>query len=81
MKRYIPYEKLSAKKQREINSVYRNTWTRSPVTRVKPSGKIYNRKKAPKGFIKYSFLCLLFFSRLIKTLAELNHGKRFYIEY
>jgi hypothetical protein len=26
----------------------RKTWTRSPVTKVKPSDKIYNRKKVNK---------------------------------
>jgi len=41
-----PYEKLSKKAQREINSQKRGDWNGvRPVTKVVPSGKLYNRKK------------------------------------
>ena len=33
MEKFIPYEKLSKKKQRELNAALRGTWTISPVTR------------------------------------------------
>ena len=37
--------KLSKKAQREENRKRREFWPMSPVTRVKESRKIYNRKK------------------------------------
>lgn len=49
MEKYVPFEKLSKKKQREINSRRRNTWgSISPVTRKPSSPKAYNRQKALK---------------------------------
>jgi len=46
MKRFIVYDKLSKKRQRELNNEKRGTWGNiNPVTKVKPSGKIYSRKK------------------------------------
>lgn len=45
MDRFIEYEKLSKKKQKEINNAKRGTWGNiKPVTKVKPSAKVYNRK-------------------------------------
>ena len=47
MKVFIPYEKLSKKKQREIDKQKRGTWgALSPVTRKPENKKAYNRKKA-----------------------------------
>ena len=47
MEKFIPYEKLSKKKQREFNLKQRGTWgALNPVTRKVESKKIYNRKKA-----------------------------------
>ena len=37
--------KQSKKTQKEYFSQKRNTWPMSPVTKVKPSNKVYNRKK------------------------------------
>ena len=45
MEKFIPYEKLSKKKQKELNSKKRNTWNISPVTRKPPNPKAYNRNK------------------------------------
>ena len=45
MTRHISYNKLSAKKRRAANAARRREWGFSPVTRVKQSGKIYNRKR------------------------------------
>ena len=48
MEKFIPYEKLSKKKQREIDRTKRSSWGQlSPVTRKAHSLKAYNRKKKP----------------------------------
>lgn len=41
----ISKSKMSKKAQKELNNQKRVTWGFSPVSRVKPSKKIYNRKK------------------------------------
>jgi len=47
MEKFIPYEKLSKKKQRELNKAKRNTWgSMNPVTRKPENSKAYNRRKA-----------------------------------
>ena len=47
MEKFIPYEKLSKKKQRELNRRKRGTWGElSPVTRKPENPKAYNRRKA-----------------------------------
>ena len=46
MEKFIPYEKLSKKKQRELNAALRGTWTINPVTRKPANPKAYNRKTA-----------------------------------
>ena len=47
MEKFIPYEKLSKKKRRELDRKNRNDWGElKPVTRKIESGKIYKRKKA-----------------------------------
>ena len=49
MEKFIPFEKLSKKKQRELNAKKRNTWGPvSPVTRKPENPKAYNRQKAQK---------------------------------
>ena len=48
MKKYIPYEKLSKKKKRELDAGKRTVWAISPVTRRPENPKAYNRKKAQK---------------------------------
>lgn len=49
MAKFIPYEKLSKKKQRELDLKQRTTWgSLNPVTRRPPNPKAYNRKKARK---------------------------------
>ena len=46
MEKFIAYEKLSKKKQKELNKAKRGTWgVMSPITKVKPSAKVYKRKK------------------------------------
>ena len=49
MEKYIPYEKLSKKKQRELNARRRGSWNGlDPVTRKAKNPKAYNRQKARK---------------------------------
>lgn len=47
MQKFVPFEKLSKKKQRELNKKQRGSWgSINPVSRKVESAKIYNRKKA-----------------------------------
>ena len=49
MEKFIPYEKLSKKKQRELNAQKRGTWYGiDPVTRKSKNEKAYDRRKARK---------------------------------
>ena len=49
MEKYIPYEKLSKKKRRELDARQRGSWNGfSPVTRRPENPKAYNRQKARK---------------------------------
>ena len=49
MEKFIPYEKLSPKKKREIDRAKRGSWYGiNPVTRKPPNPKAYNRRKARK---------------------------------
>jgi hypothetical protein len=45
MKKFIPYEKLSPKRQKELSKLRRKTWgALNPVTRKAANPKAYNRK-------------------------------------
>ena len=49
MKTTIPYQKLSKKKQRELDAGRRATWGEiNPVTRRPENPKAYNRRKAQR---------------------------------
>lgn len=48
MTKFISLNKLSAKKRKAIIAANRRTWGINPVTRVKQSGKTYNRKRTRK---------------------------------
>ena len=43
--KFIPYEKLSKKKQKMLNKEKRNNWSINPTTRVVPDNTKYNRSK------------------------------------
>jgi hypothetical protein len=46
MKKFVPFEKLSKKKQREINRLKRSDWGNlNPATRKSENKTTYNRKK------------------------------------
>ena len=47
MEKFIPYEKLSKKEKRRLDSQRRTTWGAfSPITRKPENSKAYNRSKA-----------------------------------
>ncbi|MGN1307949.1 MAG: hypothetical protein ACI4V3_09805 [Faecousia sp.] len=47
MEKMIPYEKLSKKKKRALDTMRRGTWGAiKPVTRKPKNSRAYNRKKA-----------------------------------
>ena len=61
MEKFIPYEKLSKKKKRELDKVRRGTWGElSPVTRKAQSAKVYDRNKARKKIFDDSSFVLCF---------------------
>lgn len=65
MEKYIPFEKLSKKKKREMNAKQRSTWgCMNPVTRKPNPPKAYNRRKALKwnddsSSVPFSNICRL----------------------
>ncbi len=46
MNKYIPYTKLGKKAQKKFNKERREEWSIQPITKVIPSKKVYDRKKA-----------------------------------
>ena len=47
MEKFVPYEKLSKKKKRELDTKRRGSWYGvNPVTRKSENPKAYNRRKA-----------------------------------
>ncbi len=49
MEKFIPFEKLSKRKQRELMAKKRRTWgSVNPVTRKPENPKVYKRHKAQK---------------------------------
>ena len=49
MEKFIPYEKLSKQKKRDLNKDRRRTWGAiNPITRRTENPKAYNRKKSQK---------------------------------
>ncbi len=65
MKKFVPYEKLSKSKKRELDRKKRVTWgSVNPVTRKVESKKHYKRKS--RNFTDYSdgFGTFTFYSRL-----------------
>lgn len=54
MDKHIPYEKLSKKEKRKLDSSRRNSWGINPVTKMPENSRAYNRKKtaAYQGHMK-----------------------------
>jgi hypothetical protein len=63
MKKFIPYSKLSKRKQRELNQQRRRDWgPLSPVTRKAQNPKAYQRQKTRQGSDDTSlagFFCII----------------------
>ena len=88
MNNFIPYEKLSKRKKRELDNSRRGTWGElNPVTRRPVPAKAYNRSKARKWnyddsssvlCVLYSTLGFIVSSRLLLhcrfDLAALRHA-------
>jgi len=56
--KFTVYEKLSKKQRREIDNAKRGNWGLvKPITKVKPSGKLYKRSKAKQDVQAYSSAC------------------------
>jgi hypothetical protein len=47
--KFVPADKLSKKKKRELDSSRRNTWTTDPRPRIVESKKRYSRKRKNKN--------------------------------
>ncbi len=61
MDKYIPYEKLSKKEKRRLDSQRRTTWgCVNPVTRKPENSKAYNRNKARNWRREDQFRAFLF---------------------
>ena len=52
MRNFISKNKLSKKKQREINALSRKTWTFNPVTHISKDYSKYDRNIRKKAFQK-----------------------------
>ena len=76
MEKFIPFEKLSKRKQRELNAQKRGSWYGlNPVTRKPENPKAYNRRKARKWSddsmtVPFDFFATGFF------LPEMRPAKR-----
>lgn len=56
MEKYISYEKMSKKQQKLVNVSKRGGWGNvKPITKIKASAKVYNRKKQNSQDYGYSF--------------------------
>lgn len=61
MEKFVPYEKLSKKKQRELNAKKRGSWgSLNPVTRKPANPKAYNRKAAQRWKTDSNFESLFY---------------------
>lgn len=69
MEKFIPYEKLSKKKQREQNARRRGMWDLNPVTRKPVNPKAYNRRKAHKWNCDDS-------ARVLSFMEKVSHFDR-----
>jgi hypothetical protein len=44
----IPRQKMGKRAKKELDVSSRNVWSMSPITRMKPSKKVYDRKRRSK---------------------------------
>lgn len=77
MEKFIPYEKLSKKKQRELNAMKRGTWgSFNPVTRKPANPKAYNRRTAQRWKDDSSFVPFLFCLTIIDIVRSSAYNKK-----
>lgn len=77
MEKFIPYEKLSKKKQRELNAMKRGTWGDfNPVTRKPQNPKAYNRRTAQRWKDDSSFVPFLFCLTIIDIVRSSAYNKK-----
>ncbi len=58
MNNFIPYEKLSKKEKRKVDSLKRSSWgSMSPVTRRPENSRAYNRKRTQDWKKELPLLC------------------------
>ncbi len=75
MEKFIPKEKLSKKKKRELNAAKRNTWgALNPITRKPDNPKAYNRRKAQdrkddSDSVSFYFQHIKYDTRRVKALG------------
>ncbi|MBQ6464815.1 MAG: hypothetical protein IJJ43_00925 [Oscillospiraceae bacterium] len=70
MEKFIPYEKLSKKKKRELDADRRTLWAISPVMRRPENPKAYNRKKAQKRMDDPASVLSLFYKIVVSRLRR-----------
>ncbi len=76
MKPFIPYEKLSKKKKKELDSARRGSWNGvNPVTRRVESKNVYRRKKALKWEDDLPFQGFLLSEKIPSCRREQQHNE------
>ena len=76
MKPFIPYEKLSKKKKKELDSARRGSWNGvNPVTRRVESKKVYRRKKVLKWEDDLPFQGFLLSEKIPSCRREQQHNE------
>lgn len=77
MEKFTPYEKLSKKKQRELNAAKRGTWGDfNPVTRKPENPKAYNRRMAQRWKDDSSSVPFLFCLTIIDIVRSSAYNKK-----
>ena len=70
MEKFIPYEKLSKKKKRELDADRRTLWAISPVMRRPENPKAYNRTKAQTRMDDPASVLSLFYKIVVSRLRR-----------
>ena len=79
MEKFIPYDKLSKKKKRELAAQRRGSWGMSPVTRKPTNPKAYDRRKA-RQMDDPSDVLFWGLQYTLAPLAQTCYSKRHYQE-
>lgn len=73
MEKFIPFEKLSKRKQRELTRMKRSDWGNiNPITKREKNKKVYDRKKFRRDFNDenggIAFLYSIFYRLMMKQI-------------